>query len=58
MSIIKADLRTGNVADAGELAETLKTTKNSIYASRSIARKKLKQQLIELGHSLGPRRDP
>ncbi len=53
MSIIKADLRTGDVADAGELAKTHRTTKNSIYASRSIARKRLKKELIKLGHSPG-----
>lgn len=53
MSIIKADLRSGDVADAGELAKTHCTTKNSIYASRSIARKRLKRELIKLGHSSG-----
>lgn len=58
MSIIKADLRTGDVADAGELAKTHRTTKNSIYASRSIARKRLKKELIKLGHSPGGGRSP
>ncbi len=53
MSIIKADLCSGDVADAGELAKTHSTTKNSIYASRSIARKTLKRELIKLGHSPG-----
>ena len=53
MSIIKADLRSGDLADANELAKSLKTTRNSIYASRSIARKTLRRELIKLGHSLG-----
>ena len=58
MSIIKADLLTGEVADAGELAKTHRTTKNSIYASRSIARKRLKREMIKLGHSPGEGTSP
>ena len=58
MSIIQADLRSGAVADAGELAKTFRTTKNSIYASRSIARKTLKRELIKLGHSAGDSTPP
>jgi len=49
-AIIQADLRSGDVADAGQLAEELNTTKNSIYASRSIARKTLKKALGKLGY--------
>ncbi len=51
-NIIEADLLTGDVADAGELAHRFKTTKNSIYASRSMARKALKGLLVEQG--IGP----
>lgn len=40
--IIRADLLTGDVAAAGELARLFDTTRNSIYVSRSAARKKLK----------------
>ena len=58
MSIIKADLRSGEVADAGDLAKTHRTTKNSIYASRSIARKSLKREMIKLGHSPGKGTSP
>ncbi len=58
MSIIKADLRSGEVADAGELARTHHTTKNSIYASRSIARKRLKREMIKLGHAPGEGTSP
>lgn len=52
-AIIEADLKTGDVADANELAERLRTTKNSIYASRSIARKALKRFLLEQGYAPG-----
>lgn len=58
MSIIKADLSSGDIANAGELAKEHKTTKNSIYASRSLARKALKRELIRLGHSLGDSPSP
>jgi RNA polymerase sigma factor (sigma-70 family) len=51
--IIEADLKCGEVADAGDLAKTLRTTKNSVYASRSIARKTLKRALLERGYSPG-----
>ncbi|MCA8949345.1 MAG: RNA polymerase sigma factor [Planctomycetes bacterium] len=51
--IIEADLRTGDVADATELARELKTTKNSIYVSRSMARKALKNSLLEHGYVPG-----
>ena len=47
--VIEADLRTGDVADAEQLAIELKTTKNSIYVSRSSARKKLRKSLGEMG---------
>ena len=50
-SIIRADLQSGDVADAGDLADSLKTSKNSIYASRSIARKSLKRCLVKSGES-------
>lgn len=53
MSIIKADLGSGDVANASELAKEHSTTKNSIYASRSMARRTLKRELLKLGHSLG-----
>ena len=49
-TIIEADLRSGDVAEAGQLAQDLSTTKNSIYASRSIARKTLRKALGELGY--------
>lgn len=51
--IIEADLLTGDVADAGELAKELRTTKNSIYVSRSMARKTLKTSLLEHGYAPG-----
>lgn len=54
--IIQADLRTGDVADADELARSLGTSKNSIYALRSIARKRLRQDLQELGYTPGGER--
>ncbi|MCR9246344.1 MAG: sigma-70 family RNA polymerase sigma factor [bacterium] len=51
--IIEADLRTGEVADATELARQLRTTKNSIYVSRSMARKALRQLLVQQGYVPG-----
>lgn len=48
-AIIEADLRSGDVADADELARTLNTTKNAVYVSRSNARKALKQALLAQG---------
>ena len=47
--IIRADLLTGDVADAGELAKLFDTTRNSIYVSRSAARKKLKAAMQRQG---------
>ncbi len=52
--IILADLNAGDVADAGDLAKSFRTTKNSISASRSMARKALRESLIRLGHVPGP----
>jgi RNA polymerase sigma factor (sigma-70 family) len=53
--IILADLQAaGDVADAGELATSFHTSKNSIYASRSMARKALREGLMLLGHVPGP----
>lgn len=51
--IIKADLRSGDVASAEELAKSLRTTKNSIYASRSMARQALKRRLLARGYVPG-----
>jgi len=51
--IIQADLGSGDVADAGELAKALKTSKNSIYVSRSTARKTLRRALLERGFEAG-----
>jgi RNA polymerase sigma factor (sigma-70 family) len=51
--VIKADLRSGDVANADELAKTLRTTKNSIYVSRSMARQTLKRRLLEQGYVPG-----
>ena len=47
--IIQADLRSGDVADAGELAKTLHTTRNTVYVTRSNARKALRKALSERG---------
>lgn len=51
--IIEADLKSGDVADAGELASELNTSKNSIYVSRNTARKTLRRTLAEKGWVLG-----
>ena len=51
--IIEADLESGDVADAGELAKSLGTTKNSVYVSRNSARKSLRRALLERGYSPG-----
>ena len=48
--IILADLQAGDMADAGDLAEAFHSSKNSIYASRSIARKALRDGLRQLGY--------
>jgi len=47
--VIEADLRCGGIAEAGELAEQLGTSKNSIYVSRNTARKTLRRGLEGLG---------
>lgn len=52
-AVIQADLRSHDVADAGELAAQLKTTKNSIYVSRNGARRALKLALAKRGFDLG-----
>jgi RNA polymerase sigma factor (sigma-70 family) len=52
-SIIEADLRCGDVANADELARTLQTTKNSIYVSRSLARRTLRRKLLAQGYVPG-----
>tara|TARA_R110002094_G_C4869117_1_gene208297 strand:- start:184 stop:816 length:633 start_codon:yes stop_codon:yes gene_type:complete len=51
-SVIEADLKTGDIADAGQLALELNTSKNSIYVSRSTARKTLSRTLTELGFGI------
>jgi RNA polymerase sigma factor (sigma-70 family) len=48
--IIQADLQTGDVANAAELAQMLNTSKNSIYVSRSSARKNLRRGMRRLGY--------
>ena len=50
--VVEADLRAGGIADASELAEELGTTQNSIYVSRSNARKALRRCLAAKGHDL------
>jgi DNA-directed RNA polymerase specialized sigma24 family protein len=47
--VIQADLRSGDVANAAELAAEFKTSTNSIYVSRSNARKALKKGLEAMG---------
>ena len=49
-AILEADLRTGDVAEGPMLAEQLDTTLNSIYVSRSIARKSLRKCLAVRGY--------
>ena len=51
--VIEADLKTGDVADAAQLASDLNTSKNSIYVSRNTARKTLRRTLDEMGFGLG-----
>jgi len=51
--IIEADLQSGDTADAAELAKVLHTTKNSVYVSRSAARKALRRALGERGCTPG-----
>lgn len=55
--ILEADLRTGDTADAGELAAALQTTKNSVYVSRAAARKALRRALSERGCAPGEATD-
>ncbi len=57
-AIIEADLRNGDVADGDELASELKTTKNSIYASRSMARKTLRNCMLSKGHAFSNTSSP
>lgn len=52
-SIIQADMRSGDVANAEELARTLHTSKNSIYVSRSLARQALRRKLLAQGYVPG-----
>ena len=56
--IIEADLRSGDVADAEQLASELRTSKNSIYVSRNNARKKLRKLLGEMNDHLGEGQQP
>ena len=49
---------TGDVADAAELADALATSKNSIYVSRSSARKNLKKAMETMGFFGGPAAGP
>jgi len=57
--IILADLKAGgDVVDASDLAASFHTSKNSIYASRSLARKALREGLILLGHVPAPETEP
>ena len=50
--VIESDLKSGDIADAGALALELRTSKNSIYVSRSAARKTLARTLTEEGFGL------
>lgn len=56
--IIRADLQSGDIADAGELAANLDTTRNSIYVLRSLARKTLRRALTENGCVPGDDSEP
>lgn len=51
--VIEADLRSGDIADAEQLATDLKTSKNSIYVSRNNARKNLRKLLGEMNFHFG-----
>lgn len=53
-SIIEADLQNGDVANASELAEALRTTTNTIYVARSRARKALRSELEARGCAPAP----
>lgn len=50
--VVEADLQSDFVVDADELARRLGTTRNSVYVSRSNARKALKQALLARGFPL------
>lgn len=56
--VIEADLRSGDVADAEQLASELRTSKNSIYVSRNNARKKLRNLLGEMDHHFEEEQQP
>jgi RNA polymerase sigma factor (sigma-70 family) len=49
-AIIKADLKSGDVADATRLAAIHGTSKNSIYVSRNKARTTIRDELVRRGH--------
>lgn len=48
--VIKADLDSGNIADAAWLAKRYSTTEASIYMSRSKGRQNLRMAMIHRGH--------
>ncbi|MCF6283574.1 MAG: hypothetical protein L3K26_00055 [Candidatus Hydrogenedentes bacterium] len=48
--IIETDLMAGCNADNDYLADSLRTTKNSIFVSRSKAREKIRQEMRKRGH--------
>jgi len=50
-AIIKADLASDGLADAGRLAEIHGTSKNTIYVSRFKARETIKRQVGQLSHA-------
>jgi RNA polymerase sigma factor (sigma-70 family) len=52
-AVILADLAAGGTATTEDLASELRTTRNSIYVSRTNARKSLRVALIALGHRFG-----
>ena len=49
--VLLADLRAGGSASAEELASELRTSTNTIYATRAIARKVLRNRMLALGHA-------
>lgn len=55
-AVVEADLRAGEIADAAQLAQSLRTTRNSVYVLRSTARKALKKLLTERGCAPGAER--
>lgn len=50
-AVLLADLAAGGSAPTDLLAETLKTTRNSVYVSRNSGRKALRAAMKELGHT-------